>query len=258
MNFGNDYLFQGAASELGYFHDIGIWVEGDAVKDVLMMYLQIWQLFSGETATFSLPKKESLQSDSKEVSLTTLSSFPRKFPNEIRKSYFNAVMNAKDYIYIINLYLTDSGLLHELKEARKRGVDVHLVSTFIPTPGIKSWFVRQLYKGYFYLIFHKEKLQDHGVHLHHYTKYNVHAKVGMVDNNWVTIGSSNLDYSSLRNAMEINVSLTDSEFIKTLKKNLFDIDFKESGTLDKKLPFFKRIYYFICYCTFMVAEKYFI
>lgn len=258
MNFGNDYLFQGKPSELGYFHDIGILVEGDVVKEVLKLYLQIWHLFSTETTTLTWAEGMRAFGKSLGVEITTLSSFPRHMPNDIRQAYLREIKQAEKYIYIINLYLTDSELIQELINARQRGVDVHLISTFLPTRLIESWFSRILYKGYFYLIYYRANLRDKGVKLHHYTRYNVHAKVGLVDDRWVTIGSSNLDYSSLRNAMEINVSLKERSFIESLKKELFLKDFENSEFLDKKLSFFKKIYYYICYLVYIISEKYFI
>lgn len=257
MNFGNDYLFQGPASELGYFHDIGILVEGDVVKEVLKLFLEIWHLFNVEKTTLSVSRAKAMR-EGEGVDITALSSFPKKIPNDIRQAYIKEVKAAQSSIYIINLYLTDSELIRELLEAKKRGVEVHIISTFYPGKSIDSLFSRILYRGYFYLIVHKSKMRDAGIQLHHYTKYNVHAKVGMVDDRWVTIGSSNLDYSSLRNAMEINVSLTHRPFIDTLKNDLFIKDIHESHILDKKLSFFKKIGYFVCYKIFMLGEKYFI
>jgi cardiolipin synthase len=257
MNFGNDYLFQGPPSELGYFHDIGILMEGDVVKEVLKLYLEIWHLFNVEKTVMALSRAKALRKGLG-IAITAISSFPEKIPNDTRQAYLREVKTAKSSIYIINLFLTDSELIRELLEAKKRGVEVHIISTFYPGKSIESMFTRVIYRGYFYLIVHKAKMQDAGIKLHHYTKYNVHAKVGMVDDHWVTIGSSNLDYSSLRNAMEINVDLTHRPFIDTLKKALFIKDIEESNILDKKLSFFKKIYYFICYQIFMLGEKYFI
>jgi phosphatidylserine/phosphatidylglycerophosphate/cardiolipin synthase-like enzyme len=255
MNFGNDYLFQGPPSELGYFHDIGILVEGSIIKEVLKLYMQVWHLFSAEKTVMALPRGEKTKKETRGIDITTISAFPKKIPNDIRQAYLREIKTAKNYIYIINLYLTDIELIEELIYARKRGVEVHIISTFYPGKLIESMFTRLIYRGYFYLITCKSKLQDYGIKLHHYTKYNVHAKVCIVDDHWVTIGSSNLDYSSLRNALEINVSLTDPPFIKSLKKELFLKDFEESNILNKKLSIFKKLYYFICYIIFSIGEK---
>ncbi len=260
MNFGNDYFLVEPCSPLGFFHDIGIRIEGDTVQDVFILYMQIWHLFNPDPTDieFTVPAPLMAADRVEGVKITTLSSFPKKFPNEIRQAYLESIRKATKYAYLINLYLTDSEIIDELIAARNRGADVRFISTFLPTNKITSWFTRQLYKGYFYLIFYKKKLQDHGILLYHYTKHNVHAKVAMTDNQWVTIGSSNLDYSSLRNAMEINVTLSDEQFIENLRKDLFEKDFTVAGPLNKKLNIFQKIYYFICYCVYMISEKYFI
>lgn len=258
MNFGNDYLFQGPPSELGYFHDIGILIEGDVIKDTVKFYLQIWHLFSTEETTLmELPQNDFLLNETG-IEIKTIYSFPNKIPNDIRQAYLKEIILAQKYIYIINLYLTDNELLEQLIAAAQRGVDVHIISTYYPGKWIESQFTRLLYRGYFYLITCKAKLQDYGIKLHHYTKYNVHAKVGIIDDRWVTIGSSNLDYSSLRNALEVNISLYNSAFIQNLKNDLFFKDFTESNALDKKLSFLKKIFYYLSYKIFMLGEKYFL
>ena len=36
---------------------------------------------------------------------------------------------------------------------------------------------------------------------------NIHAKVGIVDDKWATVGSANLDYASMDRAIEVNANL---------------------------------------------------
>lgn len=258
MNFGNDYLFQGKPSEFGYFHDIGITLTGEVVKEVLKLYMEVWHLFSREKTRLVFPGKMEAAGVSSAIAITTISSYPRKRPNQIRQAYLRETQKAEKSIYFINLYITDKELIRELINASRRGVEVHIISTFSPTKSDIGAFIRLLYKGYFYLIVYKAKMQRYGIKLHQYTKYNVHAKVGIVDDKWVTIGSSNLDYSSLRNALEINIVLMEQPFISKLKDALFQTDIKDSHILDKKLSFFQRIWYFICYKIFTLGEKYFI
>jgi len=258
MNFGNDYLFQGEPSEFGYFHDIGVLLEGDAVKEILKLFMTIWHLFSPAKIFLTFSRRLLAAKTETGIDITTISSFPKILPNPIRQAYLKEIREAKNSIYIINLYLTDNELIKALVEASQRGVDVHIVSTFLPTNSITSFFIRLLYKGYFYLIAKKTKMPDYGVHLHHYTLYNVHAKVAIIDDRWLTVGSSNLDYSSLRNAMEINITLTAPHMIESIKNNLFIKDIKNSTILSKRLSFFQKISYYICYKIFLVCDKYFI
>lgn len=257
MNIGNDYMFQGKPSILGYFHDIGVLLAGDVVHDTAKIFLEMWNLYSREKGSLVIPKQDT-NTLKGEIVIDTLSSYPQYRPNPIRREYVQAVRNARESIYIINLFLTDEELIEELINARKRGVDVNIISTFEPVKELKNFVSRITYDGYYYLMYHVKKLPDHGIKLYHYTVHQVHAKVGMVDDEWLTLGSSNLDYSSLRNASEINISFKYRPEIEKIKNDLFIKDIGNSSTLDGKSPFYKRFYYYLCYRFFMLGEKYFI
>jgi cardiolipin synthase len=48
----------------------------------------------------------------------------------------------------------------------------------------------------------------------------MHAKVAVIDEQWATVGSSNLDPFSLLLALEANVMVVDQNFAKELKQSL--------------------------------------
>ena len=50
----------------------------------------------------------------------------------------------------------------------------------------------------------------------------VHAKVGIVDDAWMTVGSANLNEHSLFNDTEVNVVLRDSDFIRAARLRLWE------------------------------------
>jgi phosphatidylserine/phosphatidylglycerophosphate/cardiolipin synthase-like enzyme len=49
----------------------------------------------------------------------------------------------------------------------------------------------------------------------------VHAKIGIVDDNWLTIGSANLNEHSLFNDSEVNVVLRDESFVRAARLRLW-------------------------------------
>ena len=59
-----------------------------------------------------------------------------------------------------------------------------------------------------------------GVHIHEYHASFMHAKVAVIDAQWVTVGSSNLDPLSLLLAREANVVARDPELARVLKLRL--------------------------------------
>jgi cardiolipin synthase len=71
------------------------------------------------------------------------------------------------------------------------------------------------------------ELQKRGVHIHEYQAAYLHAKVLRVDDEWATVGSSNLDPLSLVLNLEANLIVKDRGFVKTLSASLAT-DFAQS------------------------------
>ena len=63
-------------------------------------------------------------------------------------------------------------------------------------------------------------LLDAGVELYEYRPSFLHAKVAVVDGEWATVGSSNIDPFSLLLAREANVFVRNAEFAGGLKASL--------------------------------------
>ena len=65
-----------------------------------------------------------------------------------------------------------------------------------------------------------EHLQREGVKIFEYCRRPLHGKVAVVDDDWSTVGSSNLDPLSLSLNLEANVVLRDSAFAGQLRGRL--------------------------------------
>ena len=71
------------------------------------------------------------------------------------------------------------------------------------------------------------ELQRDGVHIHEYQPAFLHAKVLCVDDEWATVGSSNLDPLSLVMNLEANLIVKDRGFVRQLTACLTQ-DFADS------------------------------
>jgi cardiolipin synthase len=65
-------------------------------------------------------------------------------------------------------------------------------------------------------------LLDAGVEIHEYSEGFFHAKVAVIDGNWATVGSSNIDPFSLLLAREANIVVLDRGFALELRASLFE------------------------------------
>jgi cardiolipin synthase len=66
-----------------------------------------------------------------------------------------------------------------------------------------------------------EQLLAAGVEIYEYRASYLHAKVAVVDGQWATVGSSNIDPFSLLLAREANLAVFDTGFATELRDNLF-------------------------------------
>ena len=93
-------------------------------------------------------------------------------------------------------------LRHALRHAAKRGVRVRLLLQGKLDYRIAGLAARALY----------DELLNQGVRIFEYTPAFLHAKIAMVDDDWATVGSSNIDPLSLLLNLEANVIVRDAAF----------------------------------------------
>lgn len=116
--------------------------------------------------------------------------------SEIEKAYLAQIHRAQNRVVIANAYFFPGyRVMRALKKAAKRGVSVDLILQGNPDIPFALPAARCLY----------ETLTKDGVKVHEYIERPLHAKVAVIDDNWSTIGSSNLDPWSLSMNLEANV-----------------------------------------------------
>lgn len=135
----------------------------------------------------------------------------RAHRNDIERHYRAAVRSAHGRVLIANAYFFPGyRLLRDLRRAARRGVQVDLVLQGRPD---MPWVQRasELLYGY---------LMRAGVRIHEYGERPLHAKVAAVDDRWATVGSSNLDPTSLGLNLEANVVVRDEAFARHLRERI--------------------------------------
>jgi cardiolipin synthase A/B len=60
----------------------------------------------------------------------------------------------------------------------------------------------------------------HGIEIYEYRKSYMHSKVAVIDGEWATVGSSNIDPFSLLLAREANVVVSDKTFAEELRTDI--------------------------------------
>ncbi len=225
-----DYYITGT-KQVGEWHDMHCRLEGSSVNTLQEIFLETWYNVTGELITdkkyykggatsdsgfYGLKEDECQSGGNKTVGI--INRVPRQTNDIIRFFYENAIDDAKENIKIINPYFTLSHKLKKaLKRAVKRGVKVEImlsVKNDVPlTPDC----------GFY----NAHKLMKKGCDVWLYKPGFHHTKVMMVDGQFCTVGSANLNARSLRWDYEDNAVIIDECTTKELD-NLFDAEKKDS------------------------------
>lgn len=130
---------------------------------------------------------------------------------DIERHYRAAIRGARQRVLIANAYFFPGyRLLRDLRHAARRGVQVDLILQGLPDmPWVRS--ASELLYGH---------LLRAGVHVYEYGERPLHAKVAVIDDHWATVGSSNLDPTSLGLNLEANVVVRDAVFAGQLRERL--------------------------------------
>ena len=132
-------------------------------------------------------------------------------PTDIEQQYRVAIRAARQRVWIANAYFFPGWrLLRDLRRASRRGVDVRLILQGEPDMAIVKIAASLLYRH----------LEHAGVRIFEYCERPLHGKVALVDDEWATVGSSNLDPTSLSLNLEANVFVLDAGFNAELAATL--------------------------------------
>lgn len=130
---------------------------------------------------------------------------------DIERAYLKAIAAARQEIIIANAYfLPGRRFRRALLRAARRGVRVVLLLQGKMEYRLQHYATHALY----------DRLLAAGIEIHEYQASYLHAKVAVVDGQWATVGSSNIDPFSLLLAREANLVVLDSGFAGELRTNL--------------------------------------
>lgn len=204
MNIGNKYL--GKSKYFGYWRDSLVKLEGESVISLQAAFLMDWFFVSKSSSSVNLdiePLKQSQQVTALEkVPVQIVSSGPDTDHASILQVFFSAISNARTSIRITSPYLIlNSSLLMALKTAALSGVSVQIILPGKQDHFIVFWGSKSYYK----------ELLETGIEIYEYQNGFVHAKVLIVDDEVLSIGTVNMDLRSFNQNFEITAMIYDSD-----------------------------------------------
>lgn len=212
-----DYYIVGT-KQVGEWRDMHCRIEGPVVNELQDIFARIWQKVTKE----QLNDPKYYQGQDKGNKMVGIANRePNKTNKIMRQFYISALDDAQDSIQIINPYFTlTPSVKKAIHRAIKRGVKVDiLVSAKSDIPLTPD--------AVFYNV---HKLMKKGANIWLYQPGFHHSKIMMVDGQFCTVGSTNLDARSLRYDYEVNALIINKQVTKELQ-DMFIRDTKKSVLL---------------------------
>ena len=207
----------------GIWRDTHVRMEGKGVYGLQSAFLTDWFAIDRTLLTSAeyFPKMK----DNGSAIAQVVTSDPVGEWHEIMQGLMKAVCSARHYFYVETPYfLPTEEVMTALQIAALGGVDVRIMlpkraDTFITHKGALSYL---------------DELMKAGVKVYLYKKGFLHSKLWVSDDEFASVGSTNMDFRSFEHNFEANVFFYDKDTVKTLK-NVFLDDQKHCLLLSRKI-----------------------
>lgn len=213
INLADEYINQ--IERFGHWKDSGIRIDGPATQAFTRLFLMNWYINRGEISDFDQYHLENQTRPGSGLCIPYGSGPKPIYKTKVGKIvYQNLINQAEDFVYITTPYLIiDYDLTEDIKNAAMRGVDVRIVTPFVPDKKIIQLVTRGAYPD----------LLSAGVRIYEYTPGFIHSKQMIVDDCFAVVGTINLDYRSLVHHYENAVLLYKTESIADIRQDFEDI-----------------------------------
>lgn len=235
INLADEYI--NAVTLHGHWKDGGVCLRGDAVWSLTVMFLAMWDFINEKTEDFFQYRgnQEYLDSVPADGFVQPYTDMPLDHENVGENVYLNLINRSREYVYITTPYLViDNETVTALRTAAKSGVDVRIITPYLPD----KRFVQLLTRSYY------ETLLRDGVKIYEYTPGFIHMKNFVSDDQYAVVGTINLDYRSLYLHFECAAWMCGSRAVSEVKEDFNQtLELCQEVTLEsvKKLGFLKSL-----------------
>lgn len=220
FNIGDEYA--GVVALLQRFRDVGFSISGNAVKDLVRIFCETWQMERGVLPDLP-PRLHSVNSyphfsRHERANVSIVSGGPHHRSSYIRSAFRVSLASASEEIIIATPYFVPGPrIIRSLLRAVRRGVRVCLLLPSRSDVPVVRLLGRSFYGA----------LLRHGIEIYELEGEILHAKVMLIDRERTVIGSANLDQRSFHRNFEINGIIDSSAFGGQINRMLQE-DFRHS------------------------------
>jgi len=218
------------------WHDLQVQIEGEAVADVERTFHQRWQATTGDG---SLPHREPESDPSWHTSVQITRTiakdtyaFAPRGEFGIYHTYLHAIQRARRFIYLENQYLWSPDIVDALIAAINRDhADPFRIVIVLPANAHNGKWdndrhvetLREVDNGRGIVSVYSLYASGPGIGVHPFTyrPIYIHAKVGIIDDEWLTVGSANLNNRGLILNSQVNAVMCDAALARDVRIRLW-------------------------------------
>ncbi len=211
VNIADEYINE--KKLFGKWKDVGIRLEGEAVKQLTSIFLADYELnVKTPVENFAPYFRDSLSLSDSGYAVPFGDGPNPLFKRRVAKTMIMNMLNqSQNYVYMMSPYLIiDNELCQAMENAAMRGVDVRIITPHIPDKKIVFMMTQSYYK----------RLTEAGVRIFEYEAGFVHAKVYLSDDEYGIVGTVNLDYRSLVHHFENGVWFYKHKVLNEIKDDM--------------------------------------
>lgn len=199
-------------TKFGPWRDTHLRIEGQAVRMLQMIFITDWYFVSNRTLLNQakyFPKTHVRNFSPLQIA----SSGPDSDWASIMQAFFAAISRARESIYIATPYfMPNQAVLTAMKVAALSGVDVRIILPSRSDSKLVYWASRS----------YISELLDAGIKVYFYRRGFIHSKLIIVDDQFCTVGSANMDIRSFEDNFEVTALIYDPQVTKQLKESFMD------------------------------------
>ncbi len=214
INIAERYL---KGTKLGKWRDIHLKIEGDAVNLLQAVFITDWYFV--RRTEYLDTEKYFHDTDIKDVCpIQIAASGPDSDWATIMQAFFSAITKARQRIWISTPYFTPTApLLTAMKVAALSGIDVRLLLPAKSDTKTAYWASRS------YVL----ELLEAGIKVYFYQGGFNHSKLVIIDGEFCSVGTANMDIRSFEDNFEVSALIYDSKLAAELEAS-YKADLKQS------------------------------
>jgi cardiolipin synthase A/B len=193
--------------------DFALYTEGKTAQELCMICVQVWRGYGRKLSPGvcgkGIPPEQISDEEKTDIRIRRNDWVWRR--NEISRTYFEMLKKSKQHVTILcSYFLPGKAIRRQIEQALKRGVHIRVIAAGRSDVMLAKHAERWLY----------DWLLRNGIELYEYQKNILHGKLAVCDDEWMTLGSYNINNISAYASIELNLDVRKPVFVQSVRQTL--------------------------------------